>query len=296
MPASRSTSRLLAVAVFSRHGERNPSEFPVTVFNVTGDALLTARGHEGMRRLGQKIRDRYQQFFTAVHDPDIRVKVSPFPRCSESAEDTLKGLVPGTEVPIETDRKLLIRFEAPTDQFLAVHHTYADITASVYKDKPQHEDDVNTVVMNTLIHSDNVRTCVDIGRPIPDSITSQMVERMREYLAQYVRSLISTEEELRKRALGFITTVVTDLLTAADSGKAAILIYNSHDVNIDYILTFMNFLPEGPARQPYAATLTFELHEDMESKDRLIHMWYNKEVDLYPGQLLRTATPEHLLE
>lgn len=287
--SSSSGKRLLAVAVLSRHGPRNPFPFPVTVHGVTGDGEMNDWGHEMMCLLGKKIRQTYHPRLSRSSSPaghvDVHAMSSPSKRCVQSAMDTLSGLTPGTQVPVEEDPLLAIKTQPMRAEFLRVHESFGDVIASAIPD-PKPDQDAETQVRTVIQHCDNVHIWIANGNPLPDSLSPQVRDRMSQYMrAYYDHNYL--EPMFRRSSCQLVMQVITsDLTLAANSYRPTILLYNTHDAMIDMLMyELMGHLPDGPAQQPFAASLTFELEqEEKEDGNRVIHVWYNKEVHLFPGE------------
>lgn len=239
-----------------------------------------------MRRLGERIRQHYDQQFYSQSEPDIIVKSSPYSRCVESAAKTLQGLDPGSKVQVQKDPVLLFTYIDPPDDFLQSYkQTYADLIAAAGVDTS-----VDNFMLHNVLHCDNVHNCLLIGKPIPEYVTREILDQMDDFVQSCVVSFTRIPGFLNMKVKGIVTAILNDLTSAAEQNQRSIFVLNTHDLHIDFLLLVLHVLPGGPAKQPFAATLTFELHEELESKERIIKLWYNKEVESFPGELIRTVT------
>lgn len=299
------TTRLLSVCTFTRYGQRHPYTMPVTHWNVTGNGSLTESGRQQMTRLGQKARERYQEQLFSKSEPDIIAKSSVIPRCAESAALTLQGLSPGSQVEVEKDPVFRFNYVDPPEDFLSTYKAkYANLISMVgeevldrrfQQDNVARDTSIDDFVLQLMIHCDNVRHSMAIGLPVPNFVKGELLEQIHDYLHCNLKALTRNPGLLKSEVSRVVTAILTILTTAADRERPTILVINSHDLLVDWILMALYVEPERHSHQPPAATITFELHEDIRTKERVIKMWHMKDVESFPGELIRTVTPTDLI-
>lgn len=275
-------SKLLILAIISRHGERSPmGSFPTDphpVTNVTewpmGTGMLTPAGRERMWRLGQRIRRTYGDFLDG--NVDIRGYSNSDQRCIDSGEEFVGGL--GTADLAFTINNDILQSrgkECPT-----YGHTLdaAIKSVTVREEMARHEVFLRGLQNDTGLRKINLDWAErvsrilqqerDIGKQLPTWATKGTMKWLNLFADYQFCVEMRGSLANRKLLVGQFYEHLMNQLRGADKSSRKLLIYETHHSLIGALL---ETLGAGSMSMPaYGASLVFELREDQATGNRSV--------------------------
>ena len=289
-----SPSKLVSVAVISRHGQRTPSS--MQDFNLSdsdADGHLTGKGVEDMKQFGGQFRAFYSDFFKDGM-PEIVAKSSTKQRCVDSAASFVSGLNPEVNISVVSSGMLTF----PRPDCPAVISVMNQILASEeYSIFLQRHQDLGISTEKTLKRSQQISNkkisklaeYITIklanGETLPDGISAPSLQHFRALEALYMCSISSSQQLMHLQ----IETLMQDVLRMLQEARGPrIVVYNTHDIIIDMIARTMGAFADGRL-QPYAASFILESHQDA-SKNCFVKAFYWTPQMKLPGSAVAPST------
>lgn len=251
-----------------------------------------------MRSMGHKMREHYksQMFPGPGLAVDISVRSSPVNRCIESAHNLVQGLSHGSDFKPTVDPLLGLIKPEVTIGFMDVYPKFQDVIEDALSGTEGVEQMTDREkIFQTLVHCDNVRTCVSIGRSLPSSITMQMRKRQAEFLTTFSSLCLSDPEKKKTIAQPILQSMIKDMTNAAKSGRRTIFLCATHDLVVDAVLSFISPIPgPSPLDLQFGTNMTFELLG--QSSERKVHVMFSPNPDEYPGQTVLSVNADQFNE
>lgn len=289
------------VHVITRHGDRTPTSFyPTdpykneTEFWPEGLGQLTNVGKYRMFRLGQALRERYNDFLSDS-PREVSVRSSASERCLESAEALAAGLYPPEgdwiwsnlsardigkhwlpiavqTVPKSEDLMLVTSSKCPAadrawEEFMAGE----PVSGFVRKNQDwfdrigNHTGEVVTTLRQMDFLSGTLRAEAERGLRLPDWLTDDnnaLYDKVMELgrAAFYYDWMDSKVQRLRTSTL--LQEITHHWNEAASGGESRkIALYNTHDTFLVLLMQSLQVFRKDWLFLPYAVSVIFEFHQ-----------------------------------
>ena len=288
-----SATRLVSVAVISRHGQRTSVGMKAIEEGLFDDVngQLTDNGRQQLQLLGQMVKTRYSVLFEKQM-PEITVKSSGIKRCVDSATSVVSGITDAS-VSVTIDNRLLLfpNTTCPSNVALMMQvveseeignlvERFSDIQEVAEKSLRK---EVNS--LDLMLFSDAITTNDGNGEEVPKGITDHLVQRMNEFEATFMHAMVANRQLVQT----WIGPFYSDLFNAfQNTEQSRLLIYGTHDVMIDGISRTLDATPPC-TRPPYAASFIFELHQNVSTGQKFVAAFYWTPGDQFPGSPVAPA-------
>ncbi|XP_016843931.1 venom acid phosphatase Acph-1-like isoform X1 [Nasonia vitripennis] len=285
---SPSNFKLELLQVLFRHGDRTATKTEVYKndpyiqhYEDLGYGVLTKVGMERMYKIGQMLRERYDNFLGDYKDGQVYAYSSDTGRTKQSLQLVLAGLYPPsnetawrteikwTPIPTNYDKEKF-NFLSSIDACTTYRPMQGQVEEwpEVKKMFEKHSDFVKEIRNKTgEVYSptsrlyrlyNNLRAALSMGLSLPDWCSKEDYEKLEELA--HLSYLVLTHTPLMSRiATG--PTVEKFLENIEESGKGldgkAVYLYSGHDVNIAQFCNAHNFT-EVPKIPDYGSALIVE--------------------------------------
>ncbi|XP_018565955.1 lysosomal acid phosphatase [Anoplophora glabripennis] len=310
--------KLLAVAVYFRHGDRSPAKsFPTDQFFTLdnfpmGFGQLTNKGINRHYELGQWFRDRYSTFLPEQYSPkDILVMSTDVDRTLMSAAANLAGLYPprGWQVwnkdlpwrptPIHTvaradDNVLAMKKSCPRWDKLYDESKSSEFYQQIDKEHAELYEYVSEQSGLNVTSTDEIRLIRSIFycyRNFNESFIPSWAETLNQTELDYLAGLTyagrtATGEMKRLRAGPFFNYLISYFYDVSNNveNKPKFLMFSSHDTELVSVLDAMGVNDISPVS--FAATIIWEVKETTEGS-KYVNLFYRKSDD----ELLNLTVP-----
>lgn len=299
LPYESKTLRL--VIIFFRHGARTPlKSYKSDPFKnyqwPDGLGSLTNAGKLQLYELGKKYRAYYANFIPEeYYEKDVYIKSSDKSRCMMSAYTFLAGLFPPTErqlwhpeilwqpIPVHSLPRQLDNIVAATKPCKAWKAMYDGLLENVNSDPKFTEvfdylskytnQSVRSVLDVDFLYS-TLQTQQEAGLKLPEWTKNVFPHKMKVPFMLSL-ALLSYNSTLQKFHTGPLLSEIRQYIKESVSHTSvdrSLYIYSGHDVNIVSLWRAFGF--EELLEPEYGASLTIELHEEVEQDSFFIRLFY----------------------
>lgn len=293
---------LIAVAVISRHGARAPfvsypsDPHPCNDTSVwpNGPGQLTDDGKKMMRRLGERISERYSSL---IQEPNVKItsKVSGPQRCYDSMESMISGMCLEKRIEIQVDNGMLNWEPTDEDEDSDIKTLFENICNNLLESFPkQHplvaqELERRGIVFQTgfdiIMFADVLNTQAETGKSPPDWIDDQMKQVLVDCYFDSIDLAANTrmcDWSIRK----LFEELEREFTDAVDNNSYKLLLYNTHDVNIYYMLHSLTSSAGKNDVPKFCASITLELHRNPTTDTHFVKafFWNNVKDEPFPGK------------
>lgn len=279
---------VIAVVVFSRHGERTSitSKSGISASqgsneDETGDGQLTVNGGRQMQRLGRLFRAKYSDLLQAK-ELQVTLKTPNNRRCMQSIEHFIRGAELHSTPEVLVNDSLL-HFPKPdcpaavalmnqtgnSSAYPDLLHSFRDFELLFLPNQTQEpEGDAMSRVFALQFFADDLLTLSGMNQQ-PAGVDDETVSRAREFMAAYVCSMSAGIQTQELYSQPLISDVLS-FMRKATTEQPILAVYNTHDILMDFLLRSMGVYKEG-VKQAFAATIVFELRQ-LDFGRRVVHV------------------------
>ncbi|XP_068628776.1 lysosomal acid phosphatase-like [Battus philenor] len=299
LPYESKTLRL--VIILFRHGARTPtSNYKSDPFKnyqwPDGLGSLTNAGKLQMYELGKKYRSYYANFIPEeYYDKDIYVKSSDKSRCLMSAYTFLAGLYPPTErqlwhpeipwqpIPVHSLPRDLDNIVAQTKPCKVSKAMYEELLneknadpkfSEIFDYLSKHTNQSMRSILDVDFLYSTLQTQQEAGLKLPDWTKNVFPNKMRTPFMLSL-ALLSYNKTLQRLKVGpFLDEIkksFEESIRHTNMDKL-LYIYSGHDVNVVALWRVLGY--EELLEPEYGASLTLELHEEVEQDNFFVKLFY----------------------